>query len=243
MRHGQEVIVTDSKMEGYLPVAHPDPVVTSHLPAEVLLRFASSHLGASHVFLHAMGATATFGRDFGSANTSTDFAIDGKPIKVVLPPTTDRSGCAKLARPPESEFVFLLDRGGCLFSDKLFHAAQAGASGVILVDKHDPLHPGNHEPLPEGSLIRPSADDSPSDVLDAVKDVGMVFISGQVGDIVKKTIEKEGQSVVVELWAVDTGMKDAAEVGAKTEKGGKSREGRMALGLWEIWNLRIVEAI
>jgi len=213
-----------------------------HLPSQVLLRFASEHVTGSQVFLHALGATATFGRDFGSTH-SAGLVLDGQPIRVVLPPATERSGCGALTRPSETEFVLLLDRGGCLFSDKLQHAAQAGAAGVILIEKHDPLAPGNHGPLPEGALIRPSAEDCSPGELDALKDTGMVFTTEQVGEIVKRTIELEGRNVVVELKTAETDMRDTAGSERKREEGAKSREGRMALGQWEIWNLKIVEAI
>ena len=188
-----------------------------------------------------MAATATFGRDFGNTNSS-GFGLNGEPVKVVLPSVAERSGCSKMTKPSASEFVFLLDRGGCMFSDKLLHAAQAGAAGVVLFEKTDPLNP-EIAALPEGTLIRPSAEDCSADVLTTVKDIGMIFTSSQVGEIVKKTIEVEGQDVEIEIKPLENGMKDTLGADKTKEKAGKGREGRMALGEWEIWNLRIVEAI
>jgi len=231
-------------MEGYLPVASPDLVVETHLPSEVMLRFSSSSLIGPMVFLHALGATATFGRDFGVTGKD-GFGLGARPVRVILPPLGQRFGCEPLARPEVTgePFVFLLERGECVFLDKLTHATVANASGVILFDQADEAT--GQAVISDGHLIRPSADGSPEEQMAAVEGTGMVFTAKMVGDIVKKTIEAEKKDVVVELLRVEGGMQETRGQSEKrrAEEGAKGREGRLALGAWEIWNLKIVEAL
>ena len=236
--------MTDPKMEGYLPVASPDLVVETHLPSEVMLRFSSSSLIGPMVFLHALGATATFGRDFG-ATGKEGFGLGARPIRVILPPIGERLGCKPLTRPMvDSEpFALLQERGGCPFIDKLTHATAANASGVILFDQADEA--AGQAVLADGHLIRPSADGSSEEQITAVEGTGMIFTAKMVGDIVMKTIEAEKKDVVVEILRVEGGMQDTRGDSGKRagQEGAKGREGRLALGKWEIWNLKIVEAL
>lgn len=246
VRHGQQVIVADPKMRGYLPVASPDLVVETHLPSEVMLRFSTATSAKPEVFLHALGATATFGRDFGVADQGANgFALGTGPTRAVLPPMQHRQGCHPLPHPGfDGEFIYLLDRGGCVFLDKLTHATAANASGVILFDQLDPT--ADQAVFADGHLVRPSADGVAQDLLDAVARSGLVFTAKMVGDVVKRTIEVEERSVVVEILPADGPMQDSVHGHGQGRRGGeegaRGREGRLALGQWEIWNLKIVEA-
>lgn len=239
VRPGQQVFVTDPKMDGYLPVAEPDKVIETHLPAEVVLRFSTSLplLGKS-VFLHAIGATATFGRDFGTTNSSK-WGIGGESVKVVLPPKAEREGCGTFTGAFDGDFIMLLDRGSCTFGEKLINAAKAGALGALIIDVPvDAMGNPTQAIMADQMLVRPNADDLPEDEMKLVENTGMIFTSAKIGEVVKKTIEEEWRTVYVEIMPLEGSLR----AGEKSERalGSRGREGKLALGPWEICNLRIV---
>lgn len=204
VRQGQQVFVTDPKMDGYLPVAERDKVVETHTPAEVVLRFSTSLpvLGKS-VFLHAIGATATFGRDFGTTNSSR-WGVGGNAVKVVYPPKSEREGCGSLTGHFDGEFVLLLNRGSCTFGEKLINAAKVGAVGVLIIDVPvDSMGKPIKTSTADQMLIRPYADDLPGDMKRLVEHTGMIFTAAKVGDVVKKTIEDEWRTVYVEIMPLE----------------------------------------
>ena len=249
-------------MEGFLPV--PDPSAKNfehqetHLPAEVIMRFSVLSDGDKQVFLHAAGGTATFGRSFGDSS-SEKWGLGGGAVRLVSVPSNSL-GCQpydlETISPYEDEpVVVLVQRGDCTFFDKLVLAQQAGAVGVLVYDE-PPLGLAGAIPNPQlafddGSLIRPSAEAEPEDLVKATEGTGMVFTTYIVGELVKRMSAVEGKVVGVELMPLDDDLGvrlDSASpetFGSGSDKdsaaGSGPREGRLALGEWVIWNLKIVE--
>lgn len=229
VRPGQIVLVTDPKMSAYIPIASSAEV--RNTPSEVILRFSSTSAPSadqtdSRVFLHALGATATFGGGFGS---DASWGLGTGPTRVIVYEESNEDGCQPFTHPAHSsddhtsgadKEVILVRRGGCIFLDKLINAAKAGYAGVMIngyTTLHDdeagpnPLHdqvpPG---PVTEAKLFRPSADDINFDffpeILDLLKKVGMIYIDGKMGVMLER--EMEDGDVWVELLDVhgDVGM-------------------------------------
>lgn len=225
-------------MDGYIPVADPDGATETHLPAEVVLRFSTSLpvLGKS-VFLHAIGATATFGRDYG-ASDATNWGIGGEAVKVTLPSIHERNGCQAFTASVEQGTVLLLDRGSCTFGEKLIHAEATGAAGVLIIDVPlDAMGDPVQSVTSEFVLVRPNADDLPSATLKSLETIGMIFTSAEVGSAVKKTIEDEWRTVYVEIMPLEGSLRSGEK--SKRAPGSRGQEGRLALGQWEITNLRV----
>lgn len=255
----------DPSMEGYLPIpqriAHEGPV-------EVILRFSTvpqtPDLEIQHtqfqspgeVFLHAVGATATFGKPFSSSNTksstpSSPFTIHSGPIHLMH---LQIDGCESFTLPPdiEDEVVIMLDRGGCPFLDKLVHASRAGAAGLIVAGL-SPASAGGMGMIDPDGLIRPSADgDGKSlDLIKEVKGTGLIYVDWKTGDALRKVFDQSSttiEKVMVEVMSLDgqsnsgSGDPPSDDQHSASSSGGQVREGRVGVGEHAIWNLRIVEA-
>jgi len=195
---------------------------------------------------------------------------------------------------PQHAFVLLLDRGNCTFVEKLSHATQLGAQGVIVSgvgspppdssnsnsnsnsDSNSNSASGMGLPVDEDGLIRPSGDGEPEEITNKLKESGMVYVDTSVGEVVRSVLER-GIGVGVEVLGLDFGMggedggggddimsgmgmgmgmgngmrggdqargKGMKEGEGEGEGGGTGqgvREGRVQVGNWVIWNLRIVE--
>lgn len=259
MRPGQQVFVTDQKMEGYLPIP-ANPPATLHAPPEVLLRFSTiSSKGERAVFLHAAASTATFGKSFGSAG-SAGFGIGG--LGMLIRPKVNVDGCRafKPGEIPEVRGVLVLDRGECPFLTKTLHARMAGMDGVLLVGLaptppellvQDPSTPGAGVGAGSGGgggsqtegLIRPSADGEPDELLHRVSELGVVYVEHIVGQVVLRMMEVERKAVAVEMMLLEAepAREDLKAGGAGGGGREKAREGKVMVNDWEIWNLRILE--
>lgn len=258
VRTGQEIIVVDPSMEGYLPI----PQTPIHEgPSEVILRFSTTSSpdqpkaievqseSPGQVFLHAVGATATFGSPL-TRHPSRTFTIGSSPISLVHTPGSD--GCSPFTlshslKGAERSAVVLLDRGGCTFLEKALHAVRAGAKGVIVAGLDPSTQSGMTPPDPDG-LIRPSADGESTAILHEVGETPLVFIDWRGGDILRHHFSHSSDrgEVTVEVLSLDgqTDLSpDVSEIGAATSSGtGKSvRQGRVGVGDHVIWNLRIVD--
>lgn len=262
--------MVDPSMEGYLPILQQ----TVHEgPSEVILRFSTApglpNVEVQHqtqspgeVFLHAVGATATFGKSFATTDSphSSPFIIHSGPVRLVYHSETD--GCAPFSLPDEVEgdTVLLLDRGGCPFLDKLLYASRAGAAGLIVAGLSPSTTRGMGMIDPDG-LIRPSADDESPHVLKEVEGKGLVYVDWKTGDALRdifnpdqsrsRTQSGESTVVMVEVMSFDgqTHHSGTGPVSADGERSttsttsskGQAREGRVGVGEHVIWNLRIVE--
>ena len=231
---GQQVIVSDPRMSSYLPLPSQQTSNSSDL-SEVLLRFSNE----GQPFLHSLAATATFGRKF-AIDTGAGWKIGGEPVQVITL-MQDEQACLPLQTiEHDRPFILLVERGGCTFLTKLAHATQAGAMGVIVYG--NPPDPTGTR-LEEG-LLRPSADEDSDVPLSDVSTSGMVYIEHFIGEIVSRMLAKPDLWIMVEVLRIGeaelTSHKEQS--GVRNEVGETpGREGKLALGEWEICNLRIVE--
>lgn len=267
IRPGQNVIVTDPKMEGFLP-APGIPLNQSHTPSEVLLRFSSSSPSTKssaqpEIFLHGMAATATFGKDFG-ADSSTGFTPAGSlslggAAAILYRPKRNTDGCDAF---PSSDIVvkagkapvLVLDRGECTFFHKALNARQAGAAGVIILGyppKSAEVGGGEVGEVQEG-LIRPSAEEEPDYLISQIgDDFGVLYVDWVVGQAVVEVMADQGKEVGVEMFdlmSMGTSGGGGGSLGGgggdrgeAMGGGGVTREGRVMVAGWDIRNLRIVE--
>ena len=225
------MIVTDPEMAGWLPIPSRD-LIRLFDPSEVTLRFSID----GQIFFHAIGATATFGRGFASIGVD-GWRLGMGPVTLLQPTTGDHLACGPFellnSRQP---FVLMVDRGGCTFFSKMVYATQAGAIGVIVIGS-------TSDPSEDPGLIRPAADGETDLMRRRIETSGMVYMERGVGDIVARMIAIPGAEVKVEVLRIegDAGGNDVES--AKEAEGGKvdPREGKMALGEWEIWNLKVKE--
>lgn len=108
VRQGQNVLVTDHRMDGYLP--------------QPPMRPESIWLTVEGKKEHTLAAaTAHFGRPF------------GETLDSLLIVRGDR-GCEPLRVRTDRAFALVVKRGDCTFADKAFNAAQSGARLLIIVN-------------------------------------------------------------------------------------------------------------
>lgn len=269
VRTGQQVTVIDSSMRNHFPLPSlaPGPPQPQYEPTEVILRFVflspvvvkDKHVEASTVFLHALGATATFGKDFGASATSPrmedqqGWQLSGGALPIlVLPNPSD--GCSPLTLPtPDHPFILLLDRGNCTFAEKAQNAETIGASGLLIVGYPHPPEGGVTQgdqtvyAAPEEGLVRPSAEPNEAEGLDSM---GIVYMEHLVGELVRNASQKGeiGAAImriegVGEEAAGSSGFPQAGSGATKKhwESDSRIREGRLAVGDWEICNLVVVD--
>jgi len=225
-----------------------------------MLRFSTG----GNVFLHAPAATATFGRSFAfssgklsdqvrGAAAAAAWTIGSGPIKLFRLGKDEERAC-KALRPITHDghgsapvpFVLMVKRGGCPFLEKLVHVTQAGAIGALVVGNPPKpnLNPSDDQSqMQDIGLIRPSTDVEPELVKSLVAGSTMAYVEAQVGEAIDRIMAREGVDIRVEVLSLhedDTTQeaKDGREVGGGE---GRLREGKLALGEWEIWNLKITE--
>ncbi|OXH23230.1 carbohydrate binding protein [Cryptococcus neoformans] len=269
VRTGQQVTVIDSSMQNHFPLPSlaPGPPQPEYEPTEVILRFVflspvvvkDKHLEASTVFLHALGATATFGKDFGASATSPSmedqpgWQLGGGALPILVPPNPS-DGCSLLTlSTPEHPFILLLDRGNCTFAEKAQNAETIGASGLLIVGYPHPPEEGVTEgdqtiyAVPEEGLVRPSAEPNEAEGLD---NMGIVYMEHLVGELVRNASQKGeiGAAImriegVGEEAAGSSGFPQAGSGATKKHwtSDSRTREGRLAVGDWEICNLVVVD--
>jgi hypothetical protein len=243
--------VTDPSMVGYLPIPQS---IAHEGPTEAILRFSigptdpdNESESASQVFLHSMGATAAFGQSF-TPSPDRDFTIGSELVDLVHLPNANGCDPFTIPYPPDGPFIILLNRGGCTFLQKLVHATRAGASGVIVAG----LPPSSSNPNPdleEEGLLRPSASGESAASLREVEESGMIYVDWRTGDVLRDVFGslEEGMGVHVEILGMDgqvayTQETNGAQMeGAGAGAGQATREGRVGIGEWAIWNLRIVD--
>jgi len=233
-------------MVGYLPIPQSIP---HEGPNEVILRFSagqfntarvdSSSIPSSEVFLHAVGATAAFGQSF--TPSDQPFTIHSGPIDLVQ---VKSDGCHPLTVDhADSPFIALLNRGGCTFLEKLIHTSRAGASGVIVAGIPSS---SNSNSMDQDGLLRPSAEGEASAYIKEVEDKGMIYVDWRTGNVLRDIFTAGAEAIQVELLALDGQVAQDSEIAGSERSrmegaGQASREGRVGIGEWPIWNLRIVD--
>ncbi|WVQ93882.1 hypothetical protein IAU59_000960 [Kwoniella sp. CBS 9459] len=247
LRQGQQVIITDPTMRDHLPVASPPPSDLSHSPAEVILRFSAyssdtalvgQSSGDGQVFLHAVGATAVFGKDFGAPSSPSEnggekkgWELGGKATKLVIPPDVDgkaEEGCRSLTRDylgvGREAYILVVARGNCTFLEKAVLAKANGAAGVLVLGT-PPVTDADGSSWDEG-LIRPSAEIDPS-LERELNDLGMVYTEYLVGEVLRRAAHVEKRVLGIELLRMDGDASEStneAETGT-TASGGHPGEG------------------
>jgi mannosidase alpha-like ER degradation enhancer 1 len=245
---GEEVVVTDKKMEGYLPIpAKPLARSRKYSLPEVLLRFSKGEEeGNREVVLHALGATATFGKDFSTAIASEIGSGWGLESGNHLLHRVGGSGCnTRDFVAIKSGNIAVIDRGICTFMSKLLNAKEAGARGVIVLGNSPKPGLTDQQVFDESGMIRPAADAEDKDTLGRVEGIGMIYVDHVAGDVIRRLMD-EGLGLSVEMMRLEGGLHgEQVDVkGDAASRGGRERrvrEGRLGLGEWEISNLRIVE--
>lgn len=237
-------------MEGFLPVPTESPAPT-HLPTEVLLRFAATAAnGQQEVFLHAMAGTATFGKDFSataqsSASGSMSVFTLGGPATRIERPSSNIDGCDPFPRSDLSsgvslaKTVLVLDRGECTFFRKALNAKQAGAAGIIVVGAASTSHPSD-TPLegilqesdvqavlaPEEGLIRPSAEEEPDYLVHRLGSEFGVLYMDRAGatPMLQRLLAQAEQGGEVTVQLIDT-RQDGDPADQKSGHGPREGEG------------------
>ncbi|ODN96946.1 hypothetical protein I350_07921 [Cryptococcus amylolentus CBS 6273] len=224
VRPGQQVTITDPSMiPQLLADIEPDPLPAgagqvSHGITDVILRFRkykpdSSDHGDGEVFLHALAATAIFGKDFSLQEESgregevgEGWGFGAAPLTLFLLPDgvsgCDLSPAGKIQDLPEDGFVMAISRGSCPFAEKAKYAKAHGAQGLIITGLPlPPLDPTNpeqgvewkeeyegiyHNPQSDPGLIRPSAEGV--DVEEVGEGVGVVYVEWVVGRALRDVV-------------------------------------------------------
>ncbi|WVF66261.1 hypothetical protein IAT40_001001 [Kwoniella sp. CBS 6097] len=269
LRQGQQVIITDPTMRDHLPVASAPPPGLSHSPAELILRFTAypsdtafigQSSGQGQVFLHAVGATAIFGKDFGASPTTDKdgkkgWKLGGQGTKLVIPPDVDgqaEEGCRSLSRNylgvGQEDYILVVARGNCTFLEKAVLAKANGAAGVLVLGT-PPATDADGNTWDEG-LIRPSAEIDPS-LESELDDIGMIYTEYLVGEVLRRAANVEKRVLGIELLRMDGDVSlagsDSAVKGEKQktsgqawDTGAEAREGRLMVGQYGIYNLKVV---
>lgn len=111
----------------------------------------------------------------------------------------------------------------------------------------------NTDPDQEG-LLRPSASGESTAHLQEVENMGMIYVDWHTGDVLRDIFksQSEGMSVHVEILGMDGQVsQDQQPQGSDSQMSGSgagagagkaTREGRVGIGEWAIWNLRIVDS-
>lgn len=253
VRTGQNVFVTDPKMAGYLPA----PLRSGHdeySPGEVILRIHTpKSKQQDEIVMHAVAATATFGKPFGSTAGAGSLSFD-TPAVGVRPSSDNVNGCRPFTSTDELPLirnrVLLIDRGDCTFLEKVNHAHHAGAAGVVIVG-FPPAKEAQY-PIAGDGLIRPSAEGEAPDRLYALKEAGFPVLyvdwtTGEAMRLLMDTVEEGELSVEVMRLEDDTVGSDSVwsreerTEGSGSGSEGAMREGRVMVEGWTIWNLLIIE--
>ncbi|OCF41757.1 hypothetical protein I317_04461 [Kwoniella heveanensis CBS 569] len=273
LRPGQQVIITDPTMRDHLPVASPPPSELSHSPAELILRFTAypsdtafvgQASGEGQVFLHAVGATAVFGKDFGAplvknGGEKKGWELGGKGMRLVIAPDANgqaEEGCQSLPRKylglsPEEDYVLAVARGNCTFLEKAILAKANGAAGVLVLGT-PPVTDTDGNTWDEG-LIRPSAEIDPA-LESELDDMGMIYTEYLVGEVLRRAVNVEKRVLGIELLRMDGDAvpdENGGRVAGAPAGGGKAgsgapddgveaREGRLMVGQHAIHNLKVV---
>jgi len=97
-------------------------------------------------------------------------------------------GCEPYAQRFE-DVALLMQRGKCTFLEKLLHAKDAGAAGVLVISDED-------------AALNPTADEGDLEAAGDLGDVGLVVLTPQTGKLVyemMKSTAERGAQVMVQL--------------------------------------------
>lgn len=166
--------------------------------AEIIARFTNT-LDATTAddLVETFAGTAVFGQSMWLSDAWDPRSDPSRPSMRLfhdrirlIPPSVDILGCRDAQYPSDqSNFIAFVKRGKCTFFEKLLTAKQHGALGVVVWGSDQD---GNQ-------LIRPSAD---GEAVQEVEDVGMVYITGEVGKHLAERM-KRGEDISVSFTSID----------------------------------------
>lgn len=238
VRHGQQVFITDPKMDGYLPSLSPETPKEDATDVVLVVRQAAK----TDTVIKLQASTATFGRGFiddakAPADPSKQAAFSppsdadavplDEPLLLAVPKNT-LNGCSPVEakrldpKPGSKPFALFVARGGCTFMTKAINAARAGASMLLVGD--DTSGSGH---------VRPSAAEEKDEDVAEVAGLRVGFV-GHDESIVLATLHTAGPLVVV----LEGKLEDR---GGSSVPPPQRREGRMMVGEHDLVNIRVVE--
>lgn len=185
VRTGQTVLITDPKMDGYLPTSRPVSIMLS-------ISRGDQHL------LSIPAATAQFGRPF-----------SGREKLPLLSDDLNTQGCTAYASRYEGALV--VQRGNCTFAEKALHAANAGASLLVIISD-------------EAGLLRPSAYDEDEKFDYEVRNIAVALV--------------EKRANAIGAYKGDLSISYGSEQGQPWKE---RREGKMVVGDHDLINVRVVD--
>lgn len=217
VRTGQEVLISDPRMRGYIASA------AAPAPDVVRLRFYLKK-EPTRPLIELWAAAAGFGRRFTSSLADSPEASAQRPFVPSAPrawePFAQMSvwharsdACAPITNPGPNGTVYLVPRGGCDFSEKAANVAAVGGAGVLFLDTQ------------EGELFKPASGHG----ADRASNVAAALIDKQSGHTLEKFLNVFGQGGLMVLF------EDNRHVSAETPS-----EGGMSVNGYDIVNVRVV---
>ncbi|KAL1409592.1 hypothetical protein Q8F55_003585 [Vanrija albida] len=214
VRPGQQVHVLDGKAKASESAAG----ARGHEPARVTA--AITPLAPGSAPLRIPMSTATFGRPF-AADLGL-FGVDSPPARLVLN-EANAAGCAEpdsKFKPPPQPFVMLVVTGNCSNAIKAYHAAKAGAAGMILGDDAPAARPLE-------DYFRPTAASEPDWAAGAIANITIGYVASPHYLNLAALLKTTPLSVAVEPFDPDTSRTDGAPYrrAFETETGTRLRFG------------------
>lgn len=172
--------------------------------AEIIAKFAPTfnRQPTEKDLVETVAGTAVFGQSMWLTDAWDPRSDPSRPsmrlfqerIRLVQP-SANSLGCRDAQYPSNRpNFIAFVKRGKCTFYEKLLTAKRYGALGVVVWGSEQD---GNQ-------LIRPSAD---GEMLQEVEDVGMVYITGEVGRHLAERMDR-GEDISVSFTSVDVDFED-----------------------------------
>ncbi|KAF7301339.1 alpha-1,2-Mannosidase [Mycena indigotica] len=134
------------------------------------------------------GYTALFGPELGVSSEPNALRIEKVDGVPVYREPTNANGCEEYHERFQ-DVVLVAQRGECTFLQKLIRARDAGAAGVLVISN-------------ENIALNPTADAAELEAAGDIKDVALVVLTPQVGQLVHEMLdstEERGGQVMVQL--------------------------------------------
>lgn len=217
VRSGEVVYINDSSIFHTLEEVDTAQDKLHRRDAEVQLRIFSSsvhndNFDSQAIDLSVMGYSAHFGTDLSRA-VKHSTPLRSREGVIVRRDPANRRGCNSYKQSyPDS--VLLVHRGGCTFLEKLVKARDGLAAGVIVISDADmPINPtaGRDELALAGDL----------------SDVGLVFLTNQVGQAFENMLvasEQLQEQIVLALEQMQDGGIDEDTGQTPTDKETKAKD-------------------
>ena len=182
VRTGQLVYINDTALllpeDGFKILHNPD--IRLRIFLDTMDPLLPAHPGTveSNGEFHVTAHTATFGADVTMAGTPESLIFGRAEGVRIRRDDTNLLGCQPFDQDFSGDAVFLW-RGDCTFLEKLIHAREAGASGVIVVNTDD-------------TPINPSATSDEIAAAGELQDVALVLLSHTAGSNIGAMLDASG---------------------------------------------------